>query len=48
MRWAGHVARMGRGEVYIGLWWGTTWYEELEQEILIQKWGEKIFSNRQL
>ena len=30
MRWAGHVARMGRGEVYTGFWWGklierTTW-----------------------
>jgi len=23
MRWAGHVARMGRGEVHIGLWWGN-------------------------
>jgi hypothetical protein len=22
MRWAGHVARMGRGEAHIGLWWG--------------------------
>jgi hypothetical protein len=22
MRWAGHVARMGRGEVYAGFWWG--------------------------
>jgi len=22
-RWAGHVACMGRGEVYIGLWWGN-------------------------
>jgi len=22
MRWAGHVARMGKGEVYIGFWWG--------------------------
>jgi hypothetical protein len=22
MRWAGHVARMGRGEAYIGFWWG--------------------------
>ena len=21
MRWAGHVARMGRREVYIGFWW---------------------------
>ena len=29
MRWAGHIARMGRGEVYTGFWWGnlreTTW-----------------------
>jgi hypothetical protein len=23
MRWTGHVARMGRGDVYIGLWWGN-------------------------
>jgi hypothetical protein len=24
MRWAGHVARMGRrGEVYAGFWWDT-------------------------
>jgi hypothetical protein len=22
MRWAGHVARMGRGEVFIGFWLG--------------------------
>jgi hypothetical protein len=22
MRWAGHVARMGAGEVHTGLWWG--------------------------
>jgi hypothetical protein len=21
MRWAGHAARMGRGEVHIGMWW---------------------------
>jgi len=21
MRWVGHVARMGRGEVHIGFWW---------------------------
>ena len=21
MRWAGHVARMGRGEAYTGFWW---------------------------
>ena len=29
MKWAGHVARMGRGEAYTGFWWGnlreTTW-----------------------
>jgi len=23
MRWAGHVAHMGRCEVYTGLWWGN-------------------------
>ena len=23
MRWAGHVARMGIGEVYAGFWWGN-------------------------
>ena len=23
MRWAGHVARMGRGEVRTGFWWGS-------------------------
>jgi hypothetical protein len=23
VRWAGHVARMGSGEVYIEFWWGT-------------------------
>ena len=23
MRWAGHVAHMGRGEVYTGFWWGN-------------------------
>jgi hypothetical protein len=22
MRWVGHVARMGRGEVHTGFWWG--------------------------
>ena len=21
MRWAGHVGRMGRGEVHVGFWW---------------------------
>jgi hypothetical protein len=23
MRWAGHVAHMGRGEVCTGFWWGS-------------------------
>ena len=23
MRWAGHVERMGRAEVFIGFWWGN-------------------------
>jgi hypothetical protein len=23
MRWAGHTASMGRGEVYTGFWWGN-------------------------
>jgi len=25
MRWAGHVARMGRGVAYRGFWWGNLW-----------------------
>jgi hypothetical protein len=23
MRWVGHVARMGNGEVHRGIWWGS-------------------------
>jgi len=23
MGWVGHVAHMGRGEVYTGIWWGN-------------------------
>jgi len=23
MRWAGHVARVGRGKAYTGFWWGN-------------------------
>ena len=23
MRWTRHIARMGRGEVYAGFWWGN-------------------------
>jgi hypothetical protein len=29
MRWAGHVARMGRGMAYTGVWWGN-WVGRLE------------------
>ena len=25
IRWAGHVARMGRGEVHTGFWWRNLW-----------------------
>jgi hypothetical protein len=25
MRWAGHVARIGRGEAYTEFWWGNLW-----------------------
>jgi hypothetical protein len=25
INWAGHVARMGRREVYTGFWWGNLW-----------------------
>jgi hypothetical protein len=25
MRWAGHVARMGKGEAYTEFWWGNLW-----------------------
>jgi len=25
MRWAGHVACMGRGKAYTGFWWGNVW-----------------------
>jgi hypothetical protein len=25
MRWAKHIARMGRGEAYTGFWWGNLW-----------------------
>jgi hypothetical protein len=32
MRWAGHVARIGRGEVYTGFWWGILRERELAQD----------------
>jgi hypothetical protein len=30
MRWAGNVARMGRGEVHTGFWWGDLREDHLE------------------
>jgi len=27
MRWAGHVARMGTGELHTGFWWGNVYKE---------------------
>ena len=32
VRWVGHVARIGRGEVYTGLWWGILRKRELAQD----------------
>ena len=37
MRWAGHVARMGRAEVYTGFWWGY-----LRERIARRRWEDKI------
>jgi hypothetical protein len=36
MSWVGHVAYKGRGEVYIGFWWGnlrkeTTWKKQAKR-----------------
>jgi len=38
MRWAGYVARMGRGEVHTGLWWGIErprrrWEDNIEMNL---------------
>ena len=32
MRWAGHVAHMGRGEVYTGFWWGNLWERDHRED----------------
>jgi len=41
MRWVGHVARMGRGEVYTGVWWG-----KLREEVPLgrprRRWEDNI------
>jgi hypothetical protein len=43
LRWAGHEARMGRGKVHTGFWWGnlregTTWKTEGADGRIILKW----------
>jgi hypothetical protein len=43
MRWAGHVARMGRAEVYTGFWWGNLgerddWGDPGVDEVIILRW----------
>jgi len=34
MRWAGQVARMERGQVHTGFWWGS-----LREEDHLDDWG---------
>ena len=40
MRWAGHVARLGRGQVLTGFWWGHPIEREDSgvDETIILKW----------
>jgi hypothetical protein len=40
MRWAGHIALMGTGEVHIGFWWGSLRKESLERPR--RRWEYKI------
>jgi len=32
MRWAGHVAHIGNGELYTGYWWGNLWERDHLEE----------------
>ena len=53
MRWAGHVARMGRGELCTGFWWGNLrdrdhWGDpDVDGRILLtwilRKWGGELW-----
>jgi hypothetical protein len=43
MRWAGHVARMGKGEAYTGFWWenmrkGDHWGDPGVDVRIILRW----------
>jgi len=38
IRWAGHVDRMGRGEVYTGFWWGNFRKREHLQDPGVDGW----------
>ena len=43
VRWAGHIARMGRGEAYTGFWWGNLrerdhWRDPGVEERIILRW----------
>jgi hypothetical protein len=40
MRWAGHVALMGTGEVHIMFWWGSLRKEPLERPR--RSWEDEI------
>jgi hypothetical protein len=39
MRWAGHVARMGKGEVFVGFWFGSPKLSDYWEDLGV---GEKV------
>jgi hypothetical protein len=49
MRWVGHVAHLGRGEVHTGFWWGNLWERDQLEDLgidgrsvlkwIFNKWG---------
>jgi len=54
MRWAGHVAYMGKGEVHTGFWWGKLKEGDhledpsLDRMIMLtwicRKWGGRVMN----